>query len=135
MIQLKSVLNVIDNSGALMVECIKVLRNAKIAHIGDEIVVAVRKARPMDINATSASASSTSVARLRKGDVRRAVIVRTKKEFMRPDGRYVRFDDNACVLIGGNRQPLGTRVLGAVAGHELRWKKWSKIVALAPRAI
>jgi ribosomal protein L14 len=134
MIQLKSVLNVIDNSGAVLVECIKVLRNARFAHVGDEIVVAVRRARPISLATGSNASSSGNVQKLRKGDVRRAVVVRTKKEFKRPDGRVIRFDDNACVLVDRGGQPLGTRVLGLVAA-EVRAKGWPKIVALAPKVI
>ncbi|KAI8051997.1 50S ribosomal protein L14 [Syncephalis plumigaleata] len=137
MIQLKSVLNVIDNSGAVLVECIKVLRNARFARTGDEIVVAVRQARPIS-QATSKTSGGTSSSgnaqKLRKGDVRRAVIVRTKKELQRPDGRIVRFDDNACVLVDKGGQPLGTRVLGLVSA-EVREKGWPKVVALAPKVI
>ncbi|KAJ2857271.1 54S ribosomal protein L38, mitochondrial [Coemansia erecta] len=131
MIQMKSRLNVIDNSGAIIVECIKVLKNARWANVGDEIVIAVKKARPISDNS---STSSLTAAKLRKGDVRRAVIVRTKKEIRRPDGSYVRFDDNACVLLNNQQQPLGTRVLGLVSA-ELRFKNWVKVVSLAPRVI
>ncbi|KAJ2721761.1 54S ribosomal protein L38, mitochondrial [Coemansia sp. Benny D115] len=130
MIQMKSKLNVIDNSGAIVAECIKVLRNAKFAGVGDEIVVAVKKARPI----SDKTAASQSAAKIRKGDVRRAVIVRTKKEIRRPDGRYVRFDDNACVLLNNQQQPLGSRILGLVSA-ELRFKNWVKVVSLAPRVI
>ncbi|KAJ2345884.1 54S ribosomal protein L38, mitochondrial [Coemansia erecta] len=130
MIQLKSRLNVIDNSGAVVAECIKVLKNARWASVGDEIVVAVKKARPISEKTTNVQ----SAAKLRKGDVRRAVIVRTKKEIRRPDGRYVRFDDNACVLLNNQQQPLGSRILGLVSA-ELRFKNWVKIVSLAPRVI
>ncbi|KAJ1732251.1 54S ribosomal protein L38, mitochondrial [Coemansia biformis] len=130
MIQLKSRLNVIDNSGALVAECIKVLRNARWAEVGDEIVVAVKRARPI----SDKTSASLSAAKIRKGDVRRAVIVRTKKEIRRPDGRYVRFDDNACVLLNNQQQPLGSRILGLVAA-ELRFKNWVKIVSLAPRVV
>ncbi|KAJ1817129.1 54S ribosomal protein L38, mitochondrial [Coemansia sp. RSA 455] len=127
---MKSRLNVIDNSGAVVAECIKVLKNAKWAEVGDEIVVAVKKARPI----SEAMSSSMSAAKIRKGDVRRAVIVRTKKEIRRPDGRYVRFDDNACVLLNNQQQPLGSRILGLVSA-ELRFKNWVKVVSLAPRVV
>ncbi|KAJ2306848.1 54S ribosomal protein L38, mitochondrial [Coemansia sp. RSA 2706] len=130
MIQLKSRLNVIDNSGAVIAECIKVLKNARWAGIGDEIVVAVKKAQPI----SEKTSSSVSAAKIRKGDVRRAVIVRTKKEIRRPDGRYVRFDDNACVLLNNQQQPLGSRIMGLVSA-ELRFKNWVKIVSLAPRVV
>ncbi|KAJ2763042.1 54S ribosomal protein L38, mitochondrial [Coemansia nantahalensis] len=130
MIQLKSRLTVIDNSGALVAECIKVLRNARWAEVGDEIVVAVKRARPI----SDKTSAALSAAKIRKGDVRRAVIVRTKKEIRRPDGRYVRFDDNACVLLNNQQQPLGSRILGLVAA-ELRFKNWIKIVSLAPQVV
>ncbi|KAI9298152.1 50S ribosomal protein L14 [Neoconidiobolus thromboides FSU 785] len=128
MIQLKSILNVIDNSGAIFVECIKVLRNGKVASVGDEIVVAVKKAKPINTE------RGNSIAKVKKGDVKRAVIVRCKKEIRRADGRYIRFDDNACVLLNASQQPLGTRVLGLVA-NELRQKQWLKVLSLAPKVI
>ncbi|KAJ1912634.1 54S ribosomal protein L38, mitochondrial [Mycoemilia scoparia] len=130
MIQLKSRLNVIDNSGALIVECIKVLKNAKWASIGDEIVVSVKKARPI----SEKTVGTMSTAKIRKGDVKRALIVRTKKGARRPDGRMINFDDNACVLLNDQKQPLGSRILGLVAG-ELRFKNWAKVVSLAPKVI
>lgn len=131
MIQMKSRLNVIDNSGAVVAECIKVLKNARWASVGDEIVVAVKKARPIS---EKLSANSMSAAKIRKGDVRRAVIVRTKQDIRRPDGRYVRFDDNACVLLNNQQQPLGSRILGLVSA-ELRYKNWIKVVSLAPHVV
>ncbi|KAJ2479900.1 54S ribosomal protein L38, mitochondrial [Coemansia sp. RSA 2320] len=130
MIQMKTRLNVIDNSGAVVAECIKVLKNAKWAEVGDEIVVAVKKARPV----SESMSAAMSAAKIRKGDVRRAVVVRTKKEIRRPDGRYVRFDDNACVLLNNQQQPLGSRILGLVSA-ELRFKNWVKVVSLAPRVV
>ncbi|KAJ1673003.1 54S ribosomal protein L38, mitochondrial [Spiromyces aspiralis] len=130
MIQMKSRLNVIDNSGALVAECIKVLKNAKWASVGDEIVIAVKKARPI----SEKTAANMSAAKIRKGDVRRALIVRTKKGIRRPDGRVVTFDDNACVLLNNQRQPLGSRILGLVAA-ELRYKNWAKVVSLAPKVV
>ncbi|PVU86694.1 hypothetical protein BB560_006622 [Smittium megazygosporum] len=130
MIIMKSRLNVIDNSGALIVECIKVLRNARWASIGDEIVVSVKSAKPVPSSTPGTSATS----KIRKGDVVRAVIVRTKKEIPRADGRFIRFDDNACVLINNQKQPIGSRILGLVA-RELREKKWVKIVSMAPKVI
>ncbi|PVU90385.1 hypothetical protein BB559_004658 [Furculomyces boomerangus] len=130
MIQMKSRLLVIDNSGALIVECIKVLKNAKWASIGDEIVVSVKNARPISDN-LGASVAST---RIKKGDVRKALIVRTKKEMRRPDGRFIRFDDNACVLINNQKQPIGSRILSLVP-RELREKNWVKVVSLAPKVI
>ncbi|RKP11837.1 Mrpl38 protein [Piptocephalis cylindrospora] len=134
MIQLKSTLNVIDNSGALIVECIKVLRNAKSAGVGDEIVVAVKKAQPQSLQMTKSAAGSAGGAKLKKGDVRHAVIVRTRKEVGRPDGRYIRFDDNACVMLNSKKELMGSRILSLVSA-ELRDRKWGKIVALAPRIL
>lgn len=122
MIQMQSYLNVADNSGAKKVACIKVLGGSKrkVAHIGDVIVVAVKDALPN--------------AALKKGQVERAVIVRTKKEFRRPDGTYIRFDDNACVIIDANKNPKGKRIFGPVA-RELREKDYMKIVSLAPEVL
>jgi ribosomal protein L14 len=139
MIQMKSVMKVIDNSGAQLAECIKVLRNGKYASLGDEVVVVVKRARPISTagsngNGRGPTTSTTEGGALRKGDVRRAVIVRTKKETSRLDGRYIKFDDNACVLLNNQGQPLGTRILGVVA-NELRLKKWTKIISLAPRTV
>jgi ribosomal protein L14 len=130
MIQLKSILNVIDNSGAQLAECIKVVGNARFGHVGDEIVVVVKKAKAATVGVTASQLNN----KLKKGDVRRAVIVRTKKPILRPDGRYIKFDDNACVLLNNNQQPLGTRVLGLISS-ELRNKNWSKVVSLAPKVI
>lgn len=132
MIYLKSLLNVIDNSGALVVECIKVLgKNPKNhARIGDKIVVVVQKARPLSNQATGAAAAN----KLRQGDMRHAVVVRTKQLQPRSDGSIIRFDDNACVLINNSGEPIGTRVSGVVA-RELRDKGFNKIVALAPRTV
>ncbi|KAF8680233.1 universal ribosomal protein uL14 family [Rhizoctonia solani] len=98
------------------------------AKVGDEIVVVIRRARP--ISAT-ALASATAI-KVRKGDVRRALVVRTKKEVMRPDGRYIRFDDNAAVLLNNKKELLGTRI-GGVVSADLRMKGWSKIASLAPK--
>ncbi|KAJ1507692.1 39S ribosomal protein L38, mitochondrial [Coelomomyces lativittatus] len=120
MIQLKSMLNVIDNSGAKLVECIRV-HEGKIASLGDMITVVVKKAKP----------NSTKV---QKAEIHKAVIVRTRKEVRRPDGRYIRFDDNACVLVNAEKQPLGTRILGVVA-NELRMKKFAKVISLAPKVV
>lgn len=132
MIYLKSLLNVIDNSGALVVECIKVLgKNPKNhARIGDKIVVVVQKARPLSNQATGAAAAN----KLRQGDMKHAVVVRTKQLQPRSDGSVIRFDDNACVLINNSGEPIGTRVSGVVA-RELRDKGFNKIVALAPRTV
>ena len=97
--------------------------------VGDEIVCVVKRARPIP---ASALLSSTAV-RIKRGDVRRALIVRTKKSFARPDGRIVRFDDNACVLLNNKKELLGTRIAGPVSA-ELRTKGWGKVMSLAPKA-
>jgi len=122
MIQMRTYLNVADNSGAKRVQCIKVLGGTrrKNAGIGDIVVVAVKDALPN--------------APIKKGNVERAVIVRTKKEYKRPDGTYIRFDDNACVLIDPSSNPKGKRIFGPVA-RELRDKDFMKIVSLAPEVI
>ena len=122
MIQAMSFLNVADNSGAKLVSCIKVLGGTKrkIARVGDIIVVAVKDALPN--------------APVKKGSVERAVIIRTKKEYKRPDGTYIRFDDNACVIIDANKNPKGKRIFGPVA-RELRDKNYMKIVSLAPEVL
>jgi large subunit ribosomal protein L14 len=122
MIQMRSYLNVADNSGAKRVQCIKVLGGTrrKNAGIGDIVVVAVKDALPN--------------AAIKKGNVERAVIVRTKKEYRRPDGTYIRFDDNACVIIDPSSNPKGKRIFGPVA-RELREKDFMKIVSLAPEVI
>ncbi|MDT8318059.1 MAG: 50S ribosomal protein L14 [bacterium] len=122
MIQMQSILNVADNSGAKKVYCVKVLGGSKknIAKIGELIIVSVREALPN--------------AKVKKGDVQKAVIVRTVKEIARPDGSFIRFDDNAAVLIDKNNEPVGTRIFGPVA-RELRAKKFMKIVSLAPEVL
>ena len=122
MIQMSSYLNVADNSGAKRVQCIKVLGGTrrKNAGIGDIVVVAVKDALPN--------------AAIKKGNVERAVIVRTKKEYRRPDGTYIRFDDNACVIIDPSSNPKGKRIFGPVA-RELRDRDFMKIVSLAPEFI
>ena len=122
MIQQESVLQVADNSGARRVACIRVLGGSgrRYASIGDVIVVSVKDAVPN--------------ARVKKGEVRRAVVVRTCKEIGRPDGSYIRFDDNAAVLIDAGREPVGTRIFGPVA-RELRAKRFMKIVSLAPEVL
>ena len=119
MIQPESTLEVADNSGARKVACIRVLGGTrrKYASIGDIIVVTVKDAIPN--------------ARVKKGEVRRAVVVRTKKEIPRPDGSYIRFDDNAAVLIEQGREPVGTRIFGPVA-RELRAQRFRKSISLAP---
>lgn len=130
MIYLKSVLNVIDNSGAQLAECIKVLRHnpKNFARVGDEITVVIQKARPLTTDITGQSASN----RVKRRDICRAIVVRTKAPFRRPDGSVVRFDDNACVLINKNGDPLGTRVSSVVA-KELKELQYNKIVSLAPK--
>lgn len=122
MIQMNTYLNVADNSGAKRVQCIKVLGGSKrqYAHIGDVIVVAVKDALP-------------NVA-IKRGTIERAVVVRTKKEHRRVDGTYIRFDDNACVIIDPSRNPKGKRIFGPVA-RELREKDYMKIVSLAPEVL
>ncbi|MCK4926023.1 50S ribosomal protein L14 [Candidatus Aerophobetes bacterium] len=122
MIQMQSILNVADNSGAKKLFCIKVLGGSKrrFAGVGDVIVVSVRESIPN--------------SKVKKGDVQKAVIVRTVKEIGRPDGSYIRFDENAAVLIDKNMEPVGTRIFGPVA-RELRAKKFMKIVSLAPEVL
>jgi large subunit ribosomal protein L14 len=122
MIQMQSQLGAADNSGAKRLQCIKVLGGSKrkVASIGDVIVVSVKEALPK--------------SRVKKGQVMRAVIVRTAKEVRRPDGSYIKFDDNAAVLINSDRAPVGTRIFGPVA-RELRAKKFMKIVSLAPEVL
>ena len=122
MIQLKSVLDIADNSGAKKVVCVKVLGGSRrrYATVGDVIVVAVREAIP-----------SSKIA---KGTVHKAVIVRTAKEVLREDGSYIRFDDNSAVLINQTKEPIGTRIFGPVA-RELRTKKFMKIISLAPEVL
>ena len=122
MIQQESVLQVADNSGARKVACIRVLGGSRrrYASIGDVIVVSVKEAIPN--------------ARVKKGEVRRAVVVRTRKGIGRPDGSYIRFDDNSVVLVDNNREPIGTRIFGPVA-RELRAKRFMRIVSLAPEVL
>ncbi len=122
MIQMQTILDVADNSGAKKVGCIKVLGGTrrKYARVGDIIVVSVKDAVPN--------------SKIRKGEVVRAVVVRTKKEMGRPDGSYIRFDDNSAVLINPQGEPIGTRIFGPVA-RELRAKRFMKIVSLAPEVV
>ncbi|MFC2386309.1 50S ribosomal protein L14 [Treponema socranskii] len=122
MIQMQSMLTVADNSGAKTVQCIKVLggTHRRYAGIGDIIVVAVKDAIP----------TST----IKKGAVEKAVIVRQSKEYRRPDGTYIRFDDNACVIVDDSKNPKGKRVFGPVA-RELRDMDFMKIVSLAPEVL
>jgi len=119
MIQEYTVLNVADNSGARKIRCFKVLGGSarRYASVGDIIVASVREADPQ--------------GNVKKGQVVRAVVVRTAKEVARPDGSYLRFSDNAAVLINKDNEPIGTRIFGAV-GRELRARRFMKIVSLAP---
>ena len=122
MVQMTTVLDIADNSGAKKVMCIKVLGGSKrkYASIGDVIVVSVKEAIPN--------------AKIKKGEVAKAVIVRTKKEISRNDGSYIRFDENSAVLINKDNEPVGTRIFGPVA-RELRAKKFMKIISLAPEVL
>jgi len=122
MIQMQTRLNVADNSGAKEVMCIKVLGGSKrrVASIGDIIVVSIKDALPN--------------AKVKKGDVAKAVVVRTVQKLRRPDGSYIRFDDNSAVLINASKEPIGTRIFGPVA-RELRAKQFVKIVSLAPEVL
>ena len=122
MIQMQSNLGIADNSGARRVQCIKVLGGSgrKIASIGDIIVVSVKEAIPK--------------GRVKKGDIHRAVIVRTAKEIHRSDGSSIKFDSNAAVLISNQNEPIGTRIFGPVT-RELRSKKFMKIISLAPEVL
>ncbi len=122
MIRTYTSLNVADNSGAKRATCIRVLGGTRrtYARLGDVIVVAIKDAIPN--------------APVKKGTVERAVVVRTKKEFRRPDGSYIRFDDNACVIIDPQQNPKGKRIFGPVA-RELRERDYMKIVSLAPEVV
>ncbi len=122
MIQIETVLDVADNSGAKRVACIKVLGGSRrrYAGLGDVIIVAVQEAIPS--------------AKVKKGEVARAVVVRTTREYQRPDGTYIKFDTNSAVLISKENEPLGTRIFGPVA-RELRSKKFMKIISLAPEVV
>jgi large subunit ribosomal protein L14 len=121
-IQMESVLDVADNSGARRVLCVKVLGGSerRYASIGDVIVVSVKEALPN--------------SRVKKKQLHKAVVVRTRKEIGRADGSYIRFDDNSVVLIDANQEPIGTRIFGPVA-RELRAKKFMRIVSLAPEVL
>jgi large subunit ribosomal protein L14 len=121
-IQVESVLKVADNSGARRVACVKVLGGSqrRYATIGDIIVVSVKEALPN--------------SRVKKKQLHKAVVVRTRKEIGRSDGTYIRFDDNSVVLVDANREPIGTRIFGPVA-RELRAKRFMKIVSLAPEVL
>jgi large subunit ribosomal protein L14 len=122
MIQAQSKLNVADNSGAKLLLCIKVLGGSKrrYARVGDVVVVSVKEAMPN--------------SKVKKGDVMRAVIVRTAKEIPRTDGSYIKFSDNSAVLINQQNEPIGTRIFGPVA-RELRAKNFMKIISLAPEVL
>jgi large subunit ribosomal protein L14 len=122
MIRAQTRLLAADNSGAKQLYCIKVLGGSRrrYATVGDLIVVAVKEAIPN--------------AKVKKGDVMKAVVVRTKKEVRRPDGSYIRFDDNSAVLVNQQKEPIGTRIFGPVA-RELRAKRFMKIVSLAPEVL
>jgi len=122
MIQLRTVLDVADNSCARVVQCIKVLGGSRrrYARIGDIIVVALKEVEPNGA--------------LKKGEVKKAVVVRTRKEIRRPNGSYIKFDSNAAVLINDTKEPLGTRIFGPVA-RELRAKRYMKILSLAPEVL
>ncbi|WP_436642042.1 50S ribosomal protein L14 [Microbaculum sp. FT89] len=122
MIQMQTSLDVADNSGARRVQCIKVLGGSKrkYAHVGDIIVVSVKEAIPR--------------GRVKKGDVMKAVVVRTAKDIRRPDGSVIRFDRNAAVLVNNQKEPIGTRIFGPVP-RELRAKNHMKIVSLAPEVL
>ncbi|OLN87420.1 54S ribosomal protein L38, mitochondrial [Colletotrichum chlorophyti] len=128
MIQLKTMLQCIDNSGAALVECAMVVGQKKHARIGDRIVVVVQKHRGA---ADGGMAGSSAANKVKRGDMRHAIVVRTKQKTLRPDGSVIRFDDNACVLINKAGDPVGSRINGVV-GAELRKKKWSKILSMAP---
>jgi large subunit ribosomal protein L14 len=122
MIQTETKLKVADNSGAKLLLCIKVLGGSKrrYARVGDIVIVTVKEAIPN--------------SKVKKGSVMRAVIVRTSKEIPRPDGSYIKFDDNSAVLINQQNEPIGTRIFGPVA-RELRAKRFMKIISLAPEVL
>ena len=122
MIQMRSILDVADNSGAKSVQCIKVLGGSRrrYAALGDVIVVSIKEALPG--------------AKVKKGDTAKAVVVRTKREWSRPDGSYIKFDGNSAVLINAQLEPIGTRIFGPVA-RELRAKRFMKIISLAPEVL
>lgn len=122
MIKVETVLDIADNSGAKKVLCFRILGGSKrkSASVGDVVVVSIKEAVPE--------------SKVKKGEVHRAVIVRTKKEVRRPDGSYIRFDNNAAVIINEQREPVGTRIFGPIA-RELRGKNFMKIVSLAPEVL
>jgi large subunit ribosomal protein L14 len=122
MIQMRTILEVADNSGAKRVQCIKVLGGSRrrYAEIGDVIVVAIKEALPG--------------TKVKKGEVAQAVVVRMRSQTPRPDGSYIRFDENSAVLVNKEHEPIGTRIFGPVA-RELRGKKFMKIISLAPEVL
>ncbi len=122
MIQMESILDVADNSGAEVVQCIKVLGGSKrrYAGLGDVIVVSIRDAMPG--------------SKVKKGERAKAVVVRTRREYRRPDGSYIKFDANSAVLINNQQEPIGTRIFGPVA-RELRGRGFMKIISLAPEVL
>ena len=122
MIQMQTELDVADNSGAKRVECIKVLGGSRrrYAGLGDVIVVSIKEALP--------------TAKVKKGEVARAVVVRTRREYRRYDGTYIKFDTNSAVLVSPQGEPIGTRIFGPVA-RELRSKRFMKIISLAPEVV
>jgi len=122
MIQMQTFLEVADNSGAKVVQCIKVLGGSRrrYAALGDIIVVSIKEALPG--------------SKVKKGDTARAVVVRTRREYRRLDGSYIKFDSNSAVLINAQQEPVGTRIFGPVA-RELRAKKFMKIISLAPEVL
>ena len=122
MIQVSTTLEVADNSGARLVKCIKVIGGSRrrYAGLGDVIVVSVKEALPG--------------SKVKKGETAKAVVVRTKREYRRTDGSYIKFDDNSAVLINPQLEPVGTRIFGPVA-RELRAKKFMKIISLAPEVL
>ena len=122
MIQMQSFLDVADNSGAKLVQCIKVLGGSRrrYAALGDVIVVSIKEALPG--------------SKVKKGETARAVVVRTQREYRRLDGSYIKFDDNSAVLINAQQEPVGTRIFGPVA-RELRGKRFMKIISLAPEVL
>ena len=122
MIQMRTILDVADNSGAKRVQCIKVLGGSRrrYAELGDVIVVSIKEA--------------IAGAKVKKGEVAQAVVVRTRHQVSRADGSYIRFDENSAVLINKEREPVGTRIFGPVA-RELRAKKFMKIISLAPEVL
>jgi large subunit ribosomal protein L14 len=122
MVQMQTILDAADNSGAKKLYCIKVLGGSRkrYAFLGDIIIVSIKEALPN--------------SKVKKGDVMRAVVVRTAKEARRPDGTYIKFDTNSAVLINNQGEPIGTRIFGPV-GRELRRKRFMKIISLAPEVL